>query len=110
MAQVRATCNRCGDIELTIDAVTVRLCRDDGDHGYLFACPDCGAEHSKLAQRRTLDLLVANGAEVVVWSAPIERIVTTGLRPLTHDDLLDFHRLLCDDHATEAALGNFVDD
>ena len=110
MARVRATCDRCGDTELSIEAVSVRICREDHDGTYTFACPDCSTSHEKEASRRTLDLLVASGAEVTFWSVPVESVVQTGLGALTHDDLLDFHELLCDDSAIESALGSLVDD
>ena len=110
MARVRATCDRCGDTELPIDGVAVRICREDHDGTYSFACPDCSTEHEKEASRRTLDLLVASGAEVIFWSVPVERIVEHGLGALTHDDLLDFHQLLTNEDALADALGSLVDD
>ena len=110
MARVRATCNQCGDTELSINDVSVRICREDHDGVYTFICPDCGLSHEKGASRRTLDLLIASGAEVVFWSIPVEHLMTDGLGPLTHDDLLDFHEKLQDEAALEAAMGTLVDD
>ena len=108
MARVRATCNHCGDTELSIDDVSVRICREDHDGVYTFTCPECGLSHEKEASRRTLDLLVASGAEVVFWSVPVEAIVDSGLGPLTHDHLLDFHEKLQDDALLESALGELA--
>jgi hypothetical protein len=110
MARVRATCDHCGDIELSIEAVSVRICREDHDGTYLFDCPDCEAPHEKEASRRTLDLLVASGAAVTFWSVPVERLVDLSAGPLTHDHLLDFHDELQDDHAMAVALGALVGD
>lgn len=110
MARVRATCDHCGDTELSIDAVAVRICREDHDGTYGFDCPECGRNHEKDASRRTLDLLVASGANVTFWSVPVERLVAPTTEPLTHDDLLDFHNSLQDDVAIAAALGELVDD
>lgn len=110
MAKVRATCETCGDIELTIDGVNVRICREDGEGTYLFDCPQCNRGHEKDASRRTLDLLVASGASVVFWSVPVETTVTPDLGPLTHDDLLDFHKLLANDGVVASALGALVGD
>lgn len=110
MARVRATCDECGDIELTIDEVAVRICREDHDGVYTFTCPKCERSHEKQASRRTLDLLVASGADVVFWSIPIENIVDHGLGPLTHDDLLDFHEQLQDESLIESAFGDLVKD
>lgn len=108
MARVRATCNRCGDKEMSIDDVGVRICREDHDGVYTFTCPECGLPHHKEASRRTLDLLVASGAEVVFWSVPVERIVANDLGPMTHDHLLEFHERLQDDAGLETALGELV--
>lgn len=107
MARVRATCDQCGDTELSIDGVSVRICREDHDGTYLFECPDCGTAHEKGASRRTLDLLVSSGADVTFWSVPVERLVND-VGPLTHDHLLDFHQMLQDDTAVEAALGELL--
>jgi len=110
MARVRATCDHCGDTELSIDAVSVRICREDHDGTYAFNCPECNQAHEKEASRRTLDLLVASGSSVTFWSVPVERLVDINVGPLTHDHLLDFHDTLQDDAAIAAALGELVDD
>lgn len=110
MARVRATCENCGDIELSIEGVSVRICREDHDGTYLFTCSSCNTKHQKSASRRTLDLLVSSGAEVIFWSVPVERIVGASLGALTHDDLLDFHRKFQDDSLVAEALGQLVDD
>jgi len=95
---------------LTIEAVAVRICREDHDGTYAFVCPDCNLGHEKPASRRTLDLLVASGAAVTFWSVPVERLVDLSVGPLTHDHLLDFHDKLQDDAAMAIALGELVDD
>jgi DNA-directed RNA polymerase subunit M/transcription elongation factor TFIIS len=110
MARVRATCDHCGDTELSIEAVSVRICREDHDGTYSFRCPECGASHEKGASRRTLDLLVSSGADVTFWSVPVERLVDMGIGPLTHDYLLEFHERLQDDAGLAAALGELVGD
>ncbi len=110
MARVRATCDHCGDTELSIDAVAVRICREDHDGTYAFSCPECSMAHEKEASRRTLDLLVASGASVTFWSVPVEHLIAAGAGPLTHDHLLDFHDKLQDDAAIATALGLLVDD
>jgi len=107
MARVRATCDQCGDTELSIDGVSVRICREDHDGTYIFACPDCGLSHEKEASRRTLDLLVASGADVTFWSVPVERLIDD-VGALTHDHLLEFHDKLQDDAALATALGELL--
>lgn len=108
MARVRATCDHCGDTELSIEAVSVRICREDHDGTYTFACPDCDSLHEKEASRRTLDLLVASGASVTFWSVPVERLVDLSVGPLTHDHLLDFQDRLQDEGTIATALGELV--
>lgn len=110
MARVRATCDQCGDTELPIEAVSVRICREDHDGTYAFNCPECHRGHEKEASRRTLDLLVASGAPVTFWSVPIERVLNLAEGPLTHDHLLDFHDKLQDEKAIARAMGELVDD
>lgn len=108
MARVRATCSQCGDTELSIDDVAVRICREDHDGVYTFTCPECGLAHEKGASRQTLDLLVASGADVTFWSVPVENLVEPIQGPLTHDDLLDFHEKLQDDSVIQDALGSLL--
>ena len=110
MARVKATCDHCGDIELPIEAVSVRICREDHDGSYSFACTDCAVSHEKEASRRTLDLLVASGASVTFWSVPVESLVDRGVGPLTHDHLQEFHDQVQDDMAMATALGQLVGD
>ena len=76
MARVKATCDHCGDIELSIEAVSVRICREDHDGSYAFACGDCAVSHEKEANRRTLDLLVASGASVNKLTTTIDTKLT----------------------------------
>ena len=42
MTTVRAQCPACGDVQLQIDDLTVRVCSDDEHPGsYRFRCPGC---------------------------------------------------------------------
>lgn len=110
MARVRATCDECGDVELAISGVSVRICRDRDEGTYQFDCPVCSQSHENAASRRTLDLLAASGAEVSFWSTPVERILNPNIGPLTHDELLDFHAFIGDDSRIEAALGHLSEE
>ncbi|MDQ1455834.1 MAG: hypothetical protein QOH28_1454, partial [Actinomycetota bacterium] len=38
---IRANCPTCGDVQLTADDLTVRVCADDERGSYCFRCPDC---------------------------------------------------------------------
>ncbi len=105
MATIRASCERCGDVELTTSDVTVRVCTDDEQGSYAFECPGCALVVVKPAEPRTVDLLVASGVAYSTWSLPAEMLEPRGSGdPIGHDDLLDFHRVLQDD----AALANAI--
>lgn len=104
MATIRASCPDCGDVELTTADVRVRVCLDDDRGEYRFTCPICSMVVVKPAEHRTIDLLVASGVEMDTWTLPAELFETrSGLR-ITHDDILDFHKLLHDEDAMAAAL------
>ncbi len=94
MATIRASCNTCGDVEVTSRDVTVRVCRDDNAGTYSFPCPTCAAVVLKAAEPRIVELLVASGVRLVTWSLPAELSERHTGEPIDHDDLLDFHALL----------------
>lgn len=92
--RIRASCEECGDVELRIDDVTVRVCIDDDAGSYVFRCPGCERAVVKDAEPRVVELLVASGVEVAAWSMPTEQTEAPQGPAFTHDDLLDFHELL----------------
>ncbi len=97
MATIRASCPDCGDVELTTEEMTVRVCLDDQRGAYTFRCPACAMTVHKDAEPRIVDLLVSSGVQRITWRLPLELGEhPTGL-PLTHDDLIEFHDLLADD-------------
>ena len=98
MATIRASCAECGDVELTTDDVTVRVCADDNQGSYSFICPSCQMAVVKSAEPQIVELLVASGVRLSTWRLPAELSEPRGVgRPIDHDDLLDFHDLLADD-------------
>ena len=72
MATIRASCETCGDVELTTADVRVRVCTSDNRGEYSFRCPDCDMTVVKGAEPRTIDLLVASGVQLDTWSLPAE--------------------------------------
>ncbi|MBA2497813.1 MAG: hypothetical protein H0V33_12100 [Acidimicrobiia bacterium] len=109
MKTIRATCGDCGDIELGADEVRVRVCADDESSSYLFRCPACHMPVVKPAQRRIVELLVAAGVTLSIWSRPAELAEprsTSG--PITDDELLDFHQCLHHDETWVEALRTLV--
>jgi uncharacterized protein YlaI len=91
---IRASCPTCGDVELTIPDVTVRVCAADNRGAYTFRCPDCRGAVAKDAEPRIVDLLVSSGVKLEVWQLPAEIYERRSGDPIDHDDLLDFHALL----------------
>ena len=105
MATIRASCNDCGDVELTTGDVRVRVCTIDNQGSYSFRCPSCRMAVVKSAEPRTVDLLVASGVAYTTWSPPLELTEPRGAgAPFSHDDLLDFHEFLRDDDVVSQAL------
>ena len=72
MTTIRASCPTCGDVELTVKDVTVRVCAEDNSGTYSFVCPECTQAVSKPAEPRIVDLLVSSGVRMSVWHLPAE--------------------------------------
>ena len=104
MATIRASCPTCGDVELTTADVVVRVCDDDATGTYSFSCPHCDRTVVKPAESRTVDLLIASGVRLITWSLPAELHEPKVGAPISHDDLLDFHRQLHDEDTLAEAL------
>ncbi|MDG1411528.1 MAG: hypothetical protein P8L46_12480 [Acidimicrobiales bacterium] len=109
MATIRASCETCGDVELTTDDIRIRVCIDDNRGDYSFKCPDCEMTVLKAAEPRTIDLLVAAGVAVDAWSLPAEMHEAKIGRPISHDDLLEFHNKLHDNNSWDRALAHLLD-
>lgn len=92
--RIRASCAECGDVELKVGDVTVRVCADDNSGTYVFRCPRCQMSIVKDAEPRVIDLLLASGVSLDTWTLPAELLETKVGESFTHDDLLDFHTLL----------------
>jgi hypothetical protein len=94
---IRATCSDCGDVELGTHDLVVRLCEDAEAGTYVFRCPECTTPVVRTADRPTIDLLVSSGCRLELWTTPAELKERRPVgAPLTHDDLIDFHRILED--------------
>ena len=94
MTTIRASCPDCGDVELTVADVAVRVCAADNQGSYAFVCPECRLAVAKPAEARIVDLLVSSGVRMTVWHLPAELQEPRYGEPISHDDLLDFHNLL----------------
>ncbi len=109
MATIRASCETCGDVELTTADVRVRICLNDNRGEYSFRCPICNMTVAKSAETRTIDLLVASGVAMETWTLPAELDEPREGNPITHDDLLEFHRQLSDTSSWDEAISELLD-
>jgi hypothetical protein len=101
---IKASCHDCGDVELGIDQLHVRVCTADTQGSYVFRCPTCQMSVAKPAEQRIIDLLVASGVELIEWRLPAELFEPHRGAPICHDDLIDFHKLLQTDGWFDAVL------
>jgi len=91
---IRASCPSCGDVDLTVRDVSVRVCANDHRGSYNFRCPECELAVAKHAEPNVVELLVSSGVKMAVWQLPAELWEPRAGDPISHDDLLDFHDLL----------------
>lgn len=101
---IKASCHDCGDVELGVEQLRVRVCTADTQGTYVFRCPTCQMSVAKPAEQRIIDLLVASGVELVEWRLPAELFEAHQGAAICHDDLIDFHRLLQTDDWFDAVV------
>lgn len=91
VAIVRTTCPTCGDVEMTIGDLRVRLCSDTNEGSYAFRCPSCETLVAKSIEASVVDVLVVAGVHLDVWQLPAELDEPHSGPPVSYDDLLEFH-------------------
>ena len=91
---IKASCHDCGDVELGVNELSVRVCAEPTQSSYVFRCPTCQMSVCKPAEQRIVDLLVASGVELIKWELPDELFEIHDGQAITYDDLIDFHALL----------------
>lgn len=95
MANIRATCGDCGNVEMTSDNMVVRICVDDSRGSYVFQCPGCEMCVTKPADERTINLLIASGVRLEHWRLPEELREPRGEGgQINYNDIIDFHQFL----------------
>lgn len=100
---IKASCPRCGDIELTPAQVRLMVCTSTAPSYaalsyYAFDCHSCACEVRKPADDHVVSLLVSGGVQAQVWEVPAEARECHEGAPIGYDDLLDFVLAL---HGTE---------
>ena len=94
MTTIKATCPRCGDVDLVPSDVRVTVARELGWSTYTFTCAGCCDDVCKSADADVVQLLCGAGVRVENLQIPVEylesRVLERTCPPLTRDDLLDF--------------------
>jgi hypothetical protein len=94
MTTIKATCPRCGDVDLVPADVRVTVARELGWSTYTFTCGGCAEAICKTADEDVVQLLTGAGVRVDHLAIPLEylesRVIERTCTPLTRDDLLDF--------------------
>jgi hypothetical protein len=109
MANIRANCPNCGQVDLRPEELSLRV---EADHAqYAFTCPGCCTEVNGSADRRMVALLLAAGVETdSAQGAPEDALPPEDRSPrpdaaaFTLDDMIDLHFLLDDDAWLEEEL------
>jgi hypothetical protein len=85
--RIRATCPVCGDIQLSVEDLTIRTCvgREGGE--YRWKCR-CGIV-VKQADQSIINLLRSSGTKEEVWELPLELIEHPVDGILTEDAIID---------------------
>lgn len=94
MSAIKATCARCGDVDLTSDDVELHIGPAPLGNTYCFSCPDCGSFVEKPADGRIVRLLLAGGVAPAFVSGLTEMLEAPDGPKITYDDLLTFHEML----------------
>lgn len=100
MTNIRATCPKCGEVDLAADDIDLRIA-SEGDGTYGFDCPSCVEHILKPADARIINLLLSGGVRPFHLEGPVREDDP----PFTYDDLIDFHDAL----ESEDAIGRFLD-
>lgn len=104
MVTIRASCETCGNIELTTTDVRVWVCNNDNRGEYSFRCPYCATTVVKGAEPRSINLLVASDVQRGTFTLPAEMSETKNGRRISHHDLVEFQAKLHDTAAWDEAL------
>ena len=94
MTTIKATCPRCGEVDLTAGDILLRIGATQAVNTYGFTCPHCAKFVEKAADDRIVRLLLSGGVMPVPVHVPAEALELRQGPPINHDDLLNFHEML----------------
>ncbi len=72
MSFVTTACPNCGEVEIPLESVILRVCEDDQSASCALVCPECAARFAKQVDDGMSLLLVTFGVEVEPWERPAE--------------------------------------
>ena len=109
MSFLKTTCDRCGEIELPVARVLLRIDPTTSTRSCVVRCPLCGDRFLKEANEAMVALLLTVGIEVSMWTgrfgsssesfgAGSDSDGVSSTEPITHDDLVEFRKLLRSDN------------
>ncbi len=110
MARIKATCEDCGDVELSTADVVARRCIENDLTSYRFSCPQCGVTVLKEASPRTIELLLSAGVALERWSLPASLSEYHVGELIDHDDMIEFHDRISDEAEIERAMVGLLED
>jgi len=117
MTTIRTTCPRCGEVDMSPEAILLSIREHAGEGIYRFSCPECLNTIEKPADRKVVALLLSAGVELADPEArdadcadtpgcgdPVGALESRPPGPpFTVDDLITFHFLLRDDELLNRA-------
>jgi predicted RNA-binding Zn-ribbon protein involved in translation (DUF1610 family) len=124
MTTIRTTCPRCGEVDMSPEAILLSIRDRAGEGSYRFSCPACREAVEKPADRKVVALLLSAGVELAEQMAEhaaeqgtfpevlqaVDEVEEEAVErrpdgpPFTVDDLIAFHFLLKDDEELARAI------
>ncbi len=101
MTNIKATCPRCGEVEVTADDIELLIAPSEDESTYGFECPACVSKISKPADARIIQLLLSGGVKPTIVQNEVRSFPGPAF---TYDDLLDFHLELQSEDALASLL------
>ena len=90
MTTIKASCQSCGDVELTPAQVRLVVCSVEAWSFYAFDCTACREEVRKHASEDVIRLLTTGGVPAERWDVPSEVLEEHHGPVISWDEVLDF--------------------
>lgn len=99
MTFVTTTCSACGEIEVPLGRVLLRVSEPAGSAACVVRCPSCGERLVKEADLAMSSLMMTLGVEVSRWGSLLSRGAPSDLGMITAEELDAFCARMADDAA-----------